>query len=374
MEITVKKEEIVSALSTTLGVVEKKQTLPILANVLFEVDEDSFKLTATNLESEVTISLPVTTINSVGKITTSAHKLNELCRLIPDGEDINLSLNANKLNIKTNNGKYSLSTLQSADFPIFDIESAIPPFMIPAQELRELITSTTFAIASVAFGKVQHTGLFVSVGEGFITTAGTDVSMLASANLPKISDHTFSGIVPRKAINEIAKLLSDQSGEAGLKINDDSLELTVGNIVFKSKLIAANFPDFKRVIPSGESSTLEVNVKDFSDSLSRVSVLSNELHKPIRLTISSDGVRIMSTNTLLEEQAEEFFPGAYNGETIDRAFNVKYLQDCISHIKTETCHLNFFGTTTDCLITPPNSDSPQYVIRPLSDLPKQVDS
>ncbi|MDC0007465.1 DNA polymerase III subunit beta [Gammaproteobacteria bacterium] len=374
MEITVKKEEIVRALSTVLGVVEKRQTLPILANVLFEVDENSFKLTATNLESEVTVSLPLTTINSVGKITTSAQKLNELCRLFPDGEDINLSLNVDKLSVKTNNGKYSLSTLQSADFPIFDIESANPPFIIPAQELRELITSTTFVIPSVALGRYETTGLFVSVGEGFITTAAVDRDNMAYANLSKISDHTFSGIVPRKAVNEIAKLLSDQSGDAGLKINDDSLELTVGNIVFKSKLIAGNFPDFRRAIPSGESSTLEVNVKDFSDSLSRVSVLKSELHKPIRLTTSSDGVRIMSSNTLLQEQAEEFFPAAYNGDAIDWAFNVKLLQDIISHIKTETCHLNFFGTTSSCLIASPNSDSPQYVVLPLADVPTEVDS
>ncbi len=106
MEITVKKEEIVSALSTTLGVVEKRQTLPILANVLFEVDENSFKLTATDLESEVTTSGPLSSVQSSGKTTTSAKKLNELCRLIPDGEDINLSLTGDKLSLKTTNGKY----------------------------------------------------------------------------------------------------------------------------------------------------------------------------------------------------------------------------------------------------------------------------
>ena len=377
MEITVKKEEIVSALSTTLGVVEKRQTLPILANVLFEVDENSFKLTATNLESEVTISIPVVTISSVGKITTSAQKLNELCRLIPDGEDINLSLNANKLNVKTNNGKYSLSILQSADFPIFNTESTIHPFMIPAQELRDLITSTSFAVSSIEFGKPWAEGLSISVGEGFISTVATDGHVLAYANLSKISDHIFSGIVPRKAINEIAKLLSDQSGDAGLKINDDSLELTVGNIVFKSKLIAGKFPDHTRAIPSGESSALEVNVKDFSDSLSRVSVISEKLHKPITLSISSDGVKIMSSFALLEERAEEFFPAAYNGETIDLAFNVTYLQSCLSHVKTDTCHFNFFVTNSNqlsCVIASPNSDSPQYIILAVRDVPRQVPS
>ena len=219
--------------------------------------------------------------------------------------------------------------------------------------------------------------MFISVGEGFISTVATDGHVLAYANLSKISDHIFSGIVPRKAINEIAKLLSDQSGDAGLKINDDSLELTVGNIVFKSKLIAGKFPDHTRAIPSGESSAIEVNVKDFSDSLSRVSVISEKLHKPITLSISSDGVKIMSSFALLEERAEEFFPAAYNGETIDLAFNVTYLQSCLSHVKTDTCHFNFFVTNSNqlsCVIASPNSDSPQYIILAVRDVPRQVPS
>jgi DNA polymerase III subunit beta len=237
MEISVKKEDIVSALSTTLGVVEKRQTLPILANILFEVDENSFKLTATDLESEVTTRGPLSSIQSAGKTTTSAKKLNELCRLIPDGEDINLSLIGDKLNLKTKNGKYSLSTLPSADFPIFDIDSGDSPLIIPAKELRELITNTSFAMGNQDWRHYLN-GLFLSIDGGQITAVTTDAHRLAVANLAINSEHTFSGIVPRKSINEIAKFLSDQDGDAELKINSASLELVVGNLVFKSKLIA----------------------------------------------------------------------------------------------------------------------------------------
>ena len=165
MEISVKKEDIVAALSTTLGVVEKRQTLPILANVLFEVDENSFKLTATDLESEVTTSGPLLSVQSSGKTTTSAKKLNELCRLIPDGEEINLSLAGDKLSLKTTNGKYSLSTLPSADFPIFDIDSGDSPLVIPAKDLRELITNTSFAMGNQDWRHYLN-GLFLSINEG----------------------------------------------------------------------------------------------------------------------------------------------------------------------------------------------------------------
>ena len=363
MEITVKKEDIVSALNITLGVVEKRQTLPILANVLIEVDENTFKLTATDLESEVTTSGPLSSVQSAGKTTTSAKKLNELCRLIPDGEDIKLSLNSDKLNIKTLNGKYSLSTLPSADFPIFDIDSGDSPLVISAKDLRELIRNTSFAMGNQDWRHYLN-GLYLSINGGEITAVTTDAHRLAVANLPTQSEHSFSGIIPRKSINEMAKFLSDEDGDAELKINDASLELAVGNLIFKSKLIDGKFPDYQQVIPSGESSVLEINVKDFSETLSRVSVLSSEKYKGIRLITSNDGVRI-SANNPEQEEAEEFFPATYNGEELDIAFNVTYLQEIMSHMQTNTCHINFFGSDKSCLLTPPGSDSPKYVVMPL---------
>ena len=320
MEINVKKEDIVSALNTTLGVVEKRQTLPILANVLLEVEENTFKLTATDLESEVTTSGPLSNIESAGKTTTSAKKLNELCRLIPDGEEINLSLSGDKLNIKTTNGKYSLSTLPSSDFPVFDIDSGDSPLLIPAKDLRELIRSTSFAMGNQDWRHYLN-GLYLSIGDGEITAVTTDAHRLAVANLSTQSTNSFSGIIPRKSINEMSKFLSDEDGQAELKINDASLELVVGNLIFKSKLIDGKFPDYQQVIPSGESSILEINVKDFSETLSRVSVLSSEKYKGIRLITSNDGVRI-SANNPEQEEAEEFFPASYNGDDLDIAFEI----------------------------------------------------
>ena len=363
MEISIKKEDIVSALNTTLGVVEKRQTLPILANVLFEVDENTFKLTATDLESEVTTSGPLSRIKSSGKTTTSAKKLNELCRLIPDGEEINLSLSGEKLNIKTTNGKYSLSTLPSSDFPVFDVDTGDLPLIIPAKDLKELITNTSFAMGNQDWRHYLN-GLYLSINGGEITAVTTDAHRLAVANLASQSDISFSGIIPRKSINEMAKFLSDEGGDAKLKINEASLELAVGDLIFKSKLIDGKFPDYQQVIPSGESSVLEINVKDFSETLSRVSVLSSEKYKGIRLITANDGVRI-SANNPEQEEAEEFFPATYNGEELDIAFNVTYLQEIMSHMQTETCHINFFGSDKSCLLTPPGSDSPKYVVMPL---------
>ena len=364
MEITVKKEEIVSALNITLGVVEKRHTLPILANVLFEVEDNLFKLTATDLESEVTTSGSLISSESSGKITTPAKKLNELCRLIPDGEEIKISFKADKLNIKTEKGKYSLSTLPSSDFPIFDIDSGDTPIVIPAKDLQQLIKDTSFSMGN---GDWRHhlNGLYVSIDAGQITAASTDAHRLAVGNIPVDSELSFSGIIPRKSINEILKFLSDQSGDAALKINDASLELAVGNIIFKSKLIDGKFPDYEQVIPSGESFVLEVNVKDFSETLSRVSVLSGEKNKGIRLITSPEGVKLLTNKNAEQEEAEEFFPAPYQGEDLDIVFNVTYLQEIMSHMRTDECHINFFGTDKSCLVIPPGGNGPKYVVMPL---------
>ena len=259
--------------------------------------------------------------------------------------------------------KYNLSTLPSEDFPVFEKEEGGNTVNITGPNLKALIYKSSFAMGNQDWRHYLN-GLFLSIEGGQITAVTTDAHRLAVANLSSTSEHTFSGIIPRKSINEIAKFLSDQSGNAELKINDASLELVVGNLVFKSKLIDGKFPDYQQVIPSGESSVLEINVKDFSDTLSRVSVLSSEKYKGIRLITSSDGVRI-SANNPEQEEAEEFFPASYKGEDLDIAFNVTYLQEIMSHMKTDTCHINFFGSDKSCLLTPPDTDSPKYVVMPL---------
>ena len=363
MDFYITKEEVVKSLNLTLGVVEKRQTLPILSNVLFEVDESSLKLTATDLESEISTTSTISNYKSGGKTTAPARKLSDLCRLLPDMTEIHFFLDGDNLKIETDSGKYNLSTLPSEDFPVFELEDIQSQINISSQNLKTLILKTAFAMGNQDWRHYLN-GLYISISDGQITAVSTDAHRLAVANIPIHSDHSFSGIIPRKSINEMAKFLSDQSGDAELKINEASLELMVGNLIFKSKLIDGQFPDYQKVIPSGESSLLEINVKDFSETLSRVSVLSSEKYKGIRLITSSDGVRI-SANNPEQEEAEEFFPASYKGDDLDIAFNVTYLQEIMSHMQTDICHINFFGSEKSCLLTPPNADSPKYVVMPL---------
>ena len=365
MDFYITKEEVVKSLNLTLGVVEKRQTLPILSNVLFEVDESSLKLTATDLESEISTTSTVSNFKSGGKTTAPARKLSDLCRLMPDLAEIHFFLDGDNLKIETESGKYNLSTLPSEDFPVFEIEDTQSQINISSQNLKNLITKTSFAMGNQDWRHYLN-GLYMMIDDKVITTVATDAHRLAMAtsSLNEASSESTSGIVPRKSINEIGKLVGDESENVVIQLGQTSIAANVSGTTFVSKLIEGKFPDYEQVIPSGESSLLVVDRKNFSESLSRVSVLSSEKYKGVRIITKKDSLNI-SANNPEKEQGEENLPCEYQGEEIDIAFNVNYLQEILSTIDSETIEINFFGSEKSCLITDPNSENLKYVVMPL---------
>ena len=365
MDFYILKEEIVKSLNLTLGVVEKRQTLPILSNVLIEVDETSLKFTATDLESEISTTSTISNFKSGGKTTAPARKLSDLCRLLPDLTEIHFYLDGDNLNIETLSGKYNLSTLPSEDFPVFEIEDTESQINISSINLNMIITKTSFAMGNQDWRHYLN-GLFVSIDDKNITTVATDAHRLAlaSTTLNEASSESTSGIVPRKSINEIGKIAGDNSDNVIVKISQTSVSVESSGTVFVSKLIEGKFPDYEQVIPSGESSVLEIDKKLFSESLSRVSVLSSEKYKGVRIVTNENSLHI-SANNPEKEQGEENLNCKYKGENVDIAFNVNYLQEILSTIDSEIIEVNFFGSDKSCLITDPNNESLKYVVMPL---------
>ena len=365
MDFYILKEEIVKSLNFTLGVVEKRQTLPILSNVLFEVDESSLKLTATDLESEISTTSTISNYKSGGKITAPARKLSDLCRLLPEMAEIHFYLDGDNLKIETDIGKYNLSTLPSEDFPVFELEDIQSQINISSQNLKTLISKTAFAMGNQDWRHYLN-GLFLLIDDKTITTVATDAHRLAMASSilnEAISDST-NGIVPRKSINEIGKLVGDGSENALINLGQTSIAVNISGTTFVSKLIEGKFPDYEQVIPSGESSLLIVDRKKLSESLSRVSVLSSEKYKGIRIITNKNSLNI-SANNPEKEQGEENLTCEYDGEEVDIAFNVNYLQEILSTLDSEKIEINFFGSDKSCLITDPNSDDLKYVVMPL---------
>ena len=365
MDFYITKEEVVKSLNPTLGVVEKRQTLPILSNVLLEVDESSLKLTATDLESEISTTSTISNFKSGGKTTAPARKLSDLCRLMPDLAEIHFFLDGDNLKIETESGKYNLSTLPSEDFPVFETEDTQSQINISSQNLKNLITKTSFAMGNQDWRHYLN-GLYMMIDDKVITTVATDAHRLAMAtsSLNEASSESTSGIVPRKSINEIGKLVGDESENVVIQLGQTSIAANVSGTTFVSKLIEGKFPDYEQVIPSGESSLLVVDRKNFSESLSRVSVLSSEKYKGVRIITKKNSLNI-SANNPEKEQGEENLSCEYQGEEIDIAFNVNYLQEILSTIDSEKIEINFFGSEKSCLITDPNSENLKYVVMPL---------
>lgn len=311
MDFYIQKQDIVKALSLTLGVVEKRQTLPILSNVLIEVDESSMQLTATDLESQISTSSTVSNFTSGGKITAPAKKLSELCRLLPDSSEIHITLDGDKLVIESGTGKYNLKTLPSDGFPIFEEEGEGEAIQIDAKNLKTLINKTSFAMGNQDWRHYLN-GLYIEVDGADILAVASDAHRLAiaSSDLEATSSIEINGIIPRKSINEIAKLVGDIEGAVEVNLSNSSIKTSTPNASFVSKLIEGKFPDYEQVIPSGDSSVLKVSTKDFSDALSRVSVLSSDKYRGVRMVTSSDGVMI-SANNPEQEEGEEFFNANY---------------------------------------------------------------
>lgn len=368
MKFTASKAEIVNALSATLGVVEKRQAIEILSNVLLVVgDDNQITVTATDTESEIKTHLKALRVETTGQTTAPANKLNELCKLLPDGSEITIYLNNNKLFIESGSGKYSISTLPSEDFPAFNLEKSGAKFSVPAQTLKHIINKTFFAIdATARWDRPYLTGLLLKTEEQHLTAASTDAHRLATTSKPlkNQTNADATGLIPRKAVAEIGKLLVDLNEDVLVDLSKNTIKVEAGLTTLSSKLIATKFPIYERIIPSGDSNLLEVNTKDLSDVIRRVRVFSDHNEKPILLQITSDKVTV-STAGRNQEEAKESINAKYDGGDIEIAFKSNYLQDIFTHIESEVCNIHLFGEDENCLITSPCDPNFKCVLMPL---------
>ena len=367
MKFTVKKTVIVDALSSALGVVEKRQAIPVLSNVLINVEEGgNISLTATDTESEIKTTFKAS-VDTGGKTTAPANKLSELCKLLPEGSDISIYLNGDKLFIESGLGKYSISTLPSDDFPAFGSDDDGVEIKIPAPTLKNLINKTFFAIDNTpSWERPALKGLFLKVEGENITAVSTDAHRLATtSNILKSSfSGEVSGIIPRKAVSEIGKLLSDLTGDVSVFLSSNTVKLQTNHSSFSSKLVAHKFPNYEHTIPSGECDVFKVNTKTFSDAVRRVRVLSDHNEKPILLQVRSNKI-LISTAGRNQEEAEESISTEYSGKNVEIAFKSNYLQDIFSTIESEECSFNLFGPDKNCLVTSPEDPNFKCILMPL---------
>ena len=362
MKFTAAREALLKPLQAVIGVVERRQTMPILSNVLMIARDGQLSVTATDLEVELVAQADVDT-ESGGEITVSGRKLLDICRALPEGAEINVSVSGEKLGVRAGRSKFSLATLPAAEFPVVEDIKAGQSLSVSQETLGRLIEKTHFSMAQQDV-RYYLNGMLLETSEGHLRAVATDGHRLAlsQAELDSKVDQQ-QVIVPRKGVLELQRLMTGD-GELNIEFGANHIRIQLDGIRFTSKLIDGRFPEYERVIPQESSNELKADRGAFKSALQRTAILSNEKYRGIRLVIRDSGV-ILQAHNPEQEEAEEELEVEYNGEDIEIGFNVNYLLDALGAVDSDEVTLSVQDSNSSCLIRQPGKDDCTFVVMPM---------
>ena len=364
MQIKINRETLLKPLTNVTSIVERRHTLPILSNLLLEAKNNHIQLTATDLEMQISLNIE-STFNGELSTTISAKKFLDICRSLPESVDIDMVTNDSRMTVKAGKSRFNLQTLPAADYPVMT-KAAGSGLSITINQLalKKLLKQVEFAMAQQDI-RYYLNGLLLEVSEDNLNVVGTDGHRLsfASAKLNQSYDKT-DVIVPRKTVIELIKLLNDSEEEVAIEINAGQVNFTFGEIRLISKVIDGKFPDYHRVIPTGHQNSFSVNRIAMLTAMQRASILSNEKYRGIRMVLTNNNLKLISTNTE-QEEAEEELEIEYSQDGLDIGFNVTYLIDVLNNVTDENINFSFADANSSCLITVPNDQNYKYVVMPM---------
>ncbi|HFD79309.1 MAG TPA: DNA polymerase III subunit beta [Gammaproteobacteria bacterium] len=364
MKFTIDRESLLKPLQQVIGVVERRQTLPVLGNLLIKAGQDGLKITATDLEVEIQAQAAVD-IEEGGEITLPARKLIDICKALPENASIVLELKDQKAQIRSGRSRFTLSTLPAADFPVVDKISSDCRFSMPQDRLKELIERTQFSMAQQDV-RYYLNGLMLEIGPDLLRAVATDGHRLALCDtaIDVAVQDARQVIVPRKGVQELQRLLEDSDTPVELEIGTNHIRIRSPEVCFTSKLVDGRFPDYERVVPRGGDKVVLADRELLRQALSRTSILSNEKYRGIRLTISKNILKIQSHNPE-QEEADEELEVEYPGAPLEIGFNVTYLLDVLSAIRSEQVEIILSDSNSSCLMRQPDTDRCRYVVMPM---------
>ena len=362
MKFTAAREALLKPLQAVIGVVERRQTMPILSNVLLVAKDGSLSVTATDLEVELVAQADVET-ESGGEITVSGRKLLDICRALPEGTSVTVNVSGEKLNVRGGRSRFNLATLPAAEFPVIEDIKAGQTISVSQTALGRLIEKTHFSMAQQDV-RYYLNGMLLETGGGQLKAVATDGHRLALSQTEIDASVTEQQvIVPRKGVLELQRLLSDE-GDLEIELGSNHVRIQLEGIRFTSKLIDGRFPEYERVIPKESSNELTADRGAFKGALQRTAILSNEKYRGIRLVIRDSGVVLQAHNPE-QEEAEEELEVAYNGEDIEIGFNVNYLLDALGAVDGDEVTLSVQDSNSSCLIRQPGKDDCTFVVMPM---------
>jgi len=370
MKVTVERAELLKSLSHVHRVVERRNTIPILANVLIRADRSKLSFKATDLDLEV-IETIAAEVAPGGVTTVPAHMFYEIVRKLPEGTQIALEATGDRavLTIRAGRSRFTLQTLPESDFPDIAAGDMTHKFTLPAADLKRLIDKTQFAI-STEETRYYLNGIYLhTAGTGkstLLRAVATDGHRLAQVELaaPAGADGMPGIIVPRKTVNEVQRLIEDADGEVTVELSQAKIRFTLGEVVLTSKLIDGTFPDYGRVIPLGNDKILEVEKKDFEQAVDRVSTIASERGRAVKLSLSG-GRLVLSVTNPDSGSATEEFEVVYEADPIDIGFNSRYLLDIAAQIEGDTAVLKLADPGSPTLIQDKDAKGALYVLMPM---------
>ena len=363
MKFTAAREALLKPLQAVIGVVERRQTMPILSNVLIIAKDGQLSVTATDLEVELVAQTEVES-ESDGEITVSGRKLLDICRALPEGSEVNVSLSGEKLSVRAGRSKFNLVTLPAAEFPVVEDIKAGQTITVSQASLARLIEKTHFSMAQQDV-RYYLNGMLLETGGKHLRAVATDGHRLAlcQADLDGNDFEEQQVIVPRKGVLELQRLMSGE-GDLNIELGSNHIRIQLEGIRFTSKLIDGRFPEYDRVIPKESSNELKADRTEFKNALQRTAILSNEKYRGIRLVIRDSGVMLQAHNPE-QEEAEEELAVEYTGEDIEIGFNVNYLLDALGAVEGDDVTLSVQDSNSSCLIRQPGNDDCTFVVMPM---------
>jgi len=365
MRFSINREQILGPLQQIARVIDKRQTLPILSNVLVQCCDNRLILTGTDLEVQIVSHLNLDDIRDEGSITMPARKLLDICKLLPADSVIKFDLDNDKVKVSSGRGRYTLNTLPADSFPEFSRSETKSSFKVNAGKLREGLDKTAFCMA---VNDTRHylNGLELSIKNSKIKLVASDGHRLGlyEDDIGAKTDHDAKIILPRKAVQELVRLLDDSEADAEIRISNNSIEVLYKNSVFSSKLVDARFPDFSRSFNQSFLDPLRVDRVSLKEALMRVEVLCNEKYKGVNFEINSCSMKL-SGNNPENDEAEEDIVIDYLGDSVSISFNAQYVLDAVNNVDSDTVEMTIAANASACFLEAPTKSLFRYVVMPM---------
>ena len=358
------RDALLKPLHAVSGIVERRHTLPILANVLLEQREGRLYVTATDLEMQISAYSELA--GKDGQATTvGARKLLDLLRALPEDAPLTVEAATNKMTVRAGRSRFNLQTLAAADYPRISVGTEqLQTLSLPQKNLRMLFGLAEFAMAQQDI-RYYLNGMLLVVDGGTLQAVATDGHRLSWASIAVDGSYARQEVIlPRKTVLELGKLLTDTEDAVTLDILNNQVRFRFANVELVSKVVDGKFPDFNRVIPVGHGKHIDLERTELLAALQRAAILSNEKFRGVRLVLSTNLLKIICSNSE-QEEAEEELEIAYSGEALDIGFNITYLLDVLQNLATERVEIAFGDATSSALLTMPDRADYKYVVMPM---------